>query len=154
MQIKETFVSLHVYACASQMISELQETELSEDINQLFYYTEDYEQMVDDFFYNKAEEEIKEILDEYDVENITDLDYPEFVRDKDMNIIYREPYEFWIVSDYLFNNLKENGYIVAEFLGFNIWGRETTGQAISLDYAISQITEQMQILEGQQNEWK
>ena len=65
-----------------------------------------------------------------------------------------EPYEFWIVTDWLGDKLKAQGEIVADFMGFTIWGRTTTGQAILLDYVISKICHDLEILEGQENEWK
>ncbi|KAK2245412.1 hypothetical protein XC29_00725 [Clostridioides difficile] len=62
-----------------------------------------------------------------------------------------EIYEFWIVSEWLCNKLKELGEVVIP--SENIWGRGCTGQSISLDYVISKICEDMEILEGQKYEW-
>ena len=51
-----------------------------------------------------------------------------------------EVYEWWIVSDWLYRRLKEQGEVVCDdFHGLTIWGRQTTGQAIYMDYVISQI---------------
>lgn len=52
-----------------------------------------------------------------------------------------EVYEHWIVSDLLANHLRENGMLVEEFLGFTIWGRTCTGQAIAMDGDIQDIAE-------------
>lgn len=65
-----------------------------------------------------------------------------------------EIYEYWSVSSWLADKLKEKGQIIINECGFCIWGRQTTGQAILLDYVISQICEDLEILEGQKNEWK
>jgi hypothetical protein len=51
----------------------------------------------------------------------------------------REPYEFWIVSDYFAHKLKENNELLTNHWGFWIWGRETTGQSILLDYVFQKI---------------
>lgn len=66
---------------------------------------------------------------------------------------YPEVYEWWIVSDWFAKRLKENGQVVYEGYMNPIWGRQTTGQAILLDYVISKIAYDMEILEGQSNEW-
>ncbi len=64
----------------------------------------------------------------------------------------QEIYEWWLVSSYLCEKLKAKGQPVIEEQ--NIWGRCTTGQAILLDYVIGKIAQDMEILEGQKNEWK
>lgn len=48
-----------------------------------------------------------------------------------------EPYEYWIVSSWLIDKLKDHGEMVME--GENIWARQTTGQAILLDSVIYEI---------------
>jgi hypothetical protein len=63
----------------------------------------------------------------------------------------QEVFEWWLVSDFLCRKLNELGHPVIE--DHNIWGRCTTGQAILLDYAITQICAEMEILEGQANSW-
>lgn len=64
---------------------------------------------------------------------------------------YAEIYEWWLVSGFLVEKLKQNGGCVIDFE--NIWGRQTTGQAILLDGIISRICYDMEILEGQKYEW-
>lgn len=66
---------------------------------------------------------------------------------------YFEAYEFWAVDDFLGRKLKEAGEMVEDIFGLTVWGRCTTGQAILLDYVISQICENMGILEGQESDW-
>ena len=63
----------------------------------------------------------------------------------------QEIYEYWLVSGYLVEKLKEQGECVIECE--NIWCRCTTGQAILLDGVISRICSDMEILEGQENDW-
>lgn len=64
-----------------------------------------------------------------------------------------EIFEWWAVSEFLYRKLKENGRCVVDAGSCYLWGRTTTGQAILLDYVISQICADMGILEGQENSW-
>jgi hypothetical protein len=64
-----------------------------------------------------------------------------------------EIFEWWVVSEFLYRKLKENGYCVVDAGSCYIWGRTTTGQAILLDYVITRICAEMEILEGQDNSW-
>jgi len=51
-----------------------------------------------------------------------------------------EALEFWIVMPWFGDKLKKRGEIVnKDFLGFCIWGRTTSGQAISLDWVVQDI---------------
>lgn len=47
-----------------------------------------------------------------------------------------EVYEHWIVSNWLGRKLTEQGHTVREIFNMTIWGRPTTGQAISMDGVI------------------
>jgi len=71
---------------------------------------------------------------------------------EDLESEAQEVFEWWKVSNYLLEKLKALGHPVIE--EENIWGRCTTGQAILLDYSITQISAEMEILEGQPNSWK
>ena len=52
----------------------------------------------------------------------------------------REVFEYYIVSDYLADELQERGEVIEhDFYGLTIWGRTTTGQAISMDWVIQDI---------------
>lgn len=63
----------------------------------------------------------------------------------------QEVFEWWAVSDYLAEKLESHkGCIIKSH---NYWGRCTTGQAILLDYVITKICADMEILEGQTNSW-
>lgn len=64
----------------------------------------------------------------------------------------QEVYEWWMCSDWLIGKLKDQGEPVLVDEG--IWGRTCTGQSILLDHVISVICEELEILEGQKNEWK
>ena len=74
--------------------------------------------------------------------------------DKDIEQEPQEILEWWIVTEYLYNKLKEKGQPVLEWGNNCYWGRTCSGQAISLDGVITVICKDMEILEGQANEWK
>ncbi len=65
----------------------------------------------------------------------------------------QEIFEWWIVTEYLYNKLKTLGEPVLEWGNNCYWGRCTTGQAILLDRVISEICDDMEILEGQKYQW-
>lgn len=69
-------------------------------------------------------------------------EYEEIANHFDLDPEYIEVYEHWIVDDYFAQELKEHDQVVGEFAGFTIWGRCTTGQAISLDWVIRQIVKE------------
>ena len=66
----------------------------------------------------------------------------------------QEIFEWWIVTDYLAEKLSEKGEPVVEWGNNHYWGRTCMGQSILLDGVISSICHDMEILEGQTNEWK
>jgi hypothetical protein len=64
-----------------------------------------------------------------------------------------EVLEWWAVSNMAARDLRERGQVIIEDYGLNIWGRQTSGQAILLDAVWGLIAEDLQILEGQECEW-
>jgi len=72
---------------------------------------------------------------------------------KDLESEPSEIFEWWLISDYLFDKLRDKGYPIIDFSNGYLWGRTTTGQAILLDGIISHICAEMGILEGQENAW-
>jgi hypothetical protein len=155
-EIKGKFVGREVVQNCSQLITHLLQTmhdgamhDYYDELTNLGYSL-DYETAAENegwefnedlnLWVNEDEEETYETAEDVcDGENID----PEYI----------EPYEFWIVSDYLGDKLKEKEQIVEEVFGLTIWGRCTTGQAILLDHVISQICDDLEILEGQKNDW-
>jgi len=63
-----------------------------------------------------------------------------------------EVYSWYIVSPWLCDKLKGMGEVVIE--NESLWGRGACGQSISLDWVIGSICKNLEILEGQQYEWK
>lgn len=78
---------------------------------------------------------------------LTEYDYDR------LNISPVEVYEWWAVSNWLGEKLREHGCVVIDAWGKSYWGRECTGQAISLDSCIVNIAADMGILEGMEHEW-
>ena len=156
-RIKSDFVSREVYCCASSLIYQLQEDghyqdeiiefslkdeirkeDLIRDIKQ--DYKEECKEYLEDNF-----TEIPE-LDDLDEEELKELAYGLNIEIDD----YEEPIEaleYWIVSDWLANKLESYGELVTkDFLGLTIWGRTCSGQAILLDWVISQICNDLDML--------
>lgn len=63
----------------------------------------------------------------------------EFDRDPEQRVAY----EHWIVSNWLARKLAAEGEITGEFAGLTIWGRCTTGQAISMDGVIQSLAAEL-----------
>jgi len=77
-------------------------------------------------------------------EELCSLYYGELIEGTEDEPEYEEIFEHWIVSEYLADRLEEKGEsITRNFYGFTIWGRSCTGQAISMDYVIGKIYEEL-----------
>ena len=56
----------------------------------------------------------------------------------------KEVFEWWAVSDWLANKLGAHGCVLHRaFYGLTLWGRCTTGQAISMDHVIECIVREL-----------
>ncbi len=171
-RIKERFVGQHIIYNVSYMISELaKNAEIAEEENLYDLMSQDdWETPVDYYIENKMSNtecvdwlnENTEIDDRgYRINGKKELikclededQYQEFAAEFDIDPEQIEAYEHWIVSSYLKDKLAEKGKMTGDVLGLDIWGRTTTGQAILLDLVISEICSDMNILEGQSNEW-
>ena len=65
----------------------------------------------------------------------------------------QEIYEWWFVTEWLYEELKAHGEPVINSKYGYLWGRGATGQAILLDGVMGQIAEELEILEGQRSDW-
>lgn len=175
-EIKRRFVQREVYACVTSMVEYILKKSF-EDSEAPFSWND-----VENYYRDYSEEisSLKEKLDELNIEldelegaleseEISEEEYEERKEEleekineieneiEDLEAKQEETpeiYEWWIVSYWLGKKLKEYGEVVI-YDGLDyIWGRQTTGQAIYLDYVIHKICEELKILEGQQNEWK
>ena len=66
----------------------------------------------------------------------------------------QEIYEYWFVAKWLAEKLEEKGEVIIYHFNSPIWGRQASGQAILLDGVISEICEDLEILDGQRYSWK
>ena len=68
---------------------------------------------------------------------------------------HAEVFEWWAVSDWFGEKLKEKGEVVIDTVwGKTYWGRCTTNQAISLDGVIFDIAYDMEILKDMEHSWE
>lgn len=65
-----------------------------------------------------------------------------------------EVFEWYFVNEMLADDLEKRNEVIVRHFNSPLWGRQGTGQAILLDSVISEIATDMEILEGQVNEWK
>ena len=143
--IKTKFVEREVLTCASYLMQEL--------FNQGVAHYEDIE--------NGGNYKCPNCGDMMDLEDFKVNKKGEYkcptckaLSDEEPEYEYHEIYEWWIVTDWLFDLLKEEGQPVMEFFNLSLWGRCTTGQSILLDGVMTRICSKLEILEGQANEWK
>ena len=68
-------------------------------------------------------------------------DAKNYIEDKETGE-YPEIFEFWAVSEWLGDRLKEKDEVIFKMLDFIVWGRQATGQAIKLDEVIQEIAKE------------
>ena len=155
--IKSDFVGREVYCCASSLIyqlqqdghytdeimefslkDELREEDLKDEIRE--YYKKELKEYLKDRF---TEETSLEVLDTEELKDLADdlnIDIDNFIEPE-------EALEHWIVSDWLADKLEAYGELITkDFLGLTIWGRTCSGQAIMLDWVISKICNDLDML--------
>jgi len=170
-KIKGDFIDQHVNMCVSYLMEELfkaspyvdrntADLPNYEDVENLYFYPE-YNGTHAQFeggSYEELQTEIERLKDlmlecTEDEDETTSQIEDEIQALEDLESEPQEVYEWWAVSEYLFEKLKAQGAPVLEYANMYIWGRCTAGQAILLDYAITKICAEMEILEGQSNPW-
>lgn len=53
-----------------------------------------------------------------------------------------EFYEFWSITEWLYEKLKEKGEVVFEYLDFYVWARQATGSSLALSPALQEIAKE------------
>lgn len=181
-QIKGEFVANHVYCNVNSLVEyclskgfedsnspvnldELENyytfPEWSKDLQGETLYFEGGTQEQKDSFLAEFERLIEESENLLESEKISELTHERNVElieeaKEEFENLESEPqevFEWWAVSEYLFRQLRERGYVVIITGSCYVWGRTTTGQAILLDGIISRICADMEILDGQSNSW-
>lgn len=146
-KIKERFINREVFMSGNTIISELMEC--SSDFNMLVMEActisdEDLIEVYHDCYEGNtvltgsAKDKREQII--------------AYMQDFGLNM--REILEYWFVSPWLAEKLKDKGEVIIEGYDAPIWGRTTSGQHMLLDSVISHICADLEILEGQANEWK
>ena len=54
-----------------------------------------------------------------------------------------EVLEWWLVTPYMADMLKSNGEVILAWYDCYWWGRQTSGQALTMDYVIQKIAKEM-----------
>jgi len=159
-RIKGEFIAKHVYCNVNSMVEyilnkgfEDGDAPFSLDDVDNFYTYPEYTGTYANFEGGNEDAKQKEVdrLSNIQVDNGDDLIESEIQDLKDLESEPQEVFEWWMVSSFLAEKLQEMGHPIID--SENIWGRCTTGQAILLDYAMTQICADMEILEGQRNSW-
>jgi hypothetical protein len=172
-KIKGKLVERDVYALATHLVEYIlshsfddnprQENEAPftiDDIQNMYIYPEYFGAYAN--FEGGSEEELNEEIERLkEIEIKVNPDNKELVKVQEdiaeLESLEEEPqeiFEWWIVSKWLGNRLEAEGEPVINDGVHIYWGRTCTGQAILLDSVISQIAYDLEILEGQANEWK
>lgn len=177
-KIKDKFIGIHVHACVTSMAECILNSDVNnppfcgDDIENFYAYPEFSETLLGESLYfgggsedlynefkenfERLKDESKELNDDGKISDEMYLRNIELIEEKeyDFEQLESEPqeiFEYWILSSFLIDKLSQLGHPVIK--SENIWGRCTTGQSIMLDYAITKICADMEILEGQDNSW-
>lgn len=101
----------------------------------------------------ETEEEAKDCICHYKETMYKCPTCEKYFLESDVETEPQEIYTWYRVSGFLYNKLLEYGEPVLDGPNGYYWGRGTFGQAILLDWVISQICADMEILEGQAHDW-
>ena len=156
-RIKGDFVSREVYCCASSLIYQLQQDGHYQD--EILEFSCKDELRTEDLI-NDIKKDYKEELEEYLRDNFTEIPKLEDLDEEELKELayglnisiddYEEAVEaleHWIISDWLADKLEAYGELITkDFLGLTIWGRTCSGQAILLDWVISKICDDLDML--------
>ena len=159
------FVGREVHYCASYLISELAKDEKHMDDLYPILSQEDYEQGARDHINARdSRDELLSLAEYYGDQDLDDLKklnddelkeaiytalnsshWQDYCEGEQIDPYTNEALEHWIVSDWLADRLADKGEMIEkDFLGLTIWGRTTSGQAISMDYVIQSIYNDLQ----------
>jgi hypothetical protein len=73
-----------------------------------------------------------------------DSEYVEIGQHFNLDPDYNEIYEYWTIPEgWTARDLIDEGQVVFEFAGLRIWGRQTSGQSISIDGVIRRIVKDL-----------
>ena len=106
------------------------------------------ERQLDDFVSREVAQCVSGLMEEILSKEIISIDDVENLYQDNEETGESEPQEvleWWIVSKWFYEKLKEQGEVVVSYDGFNhFWGRTCSGQAISMDSVIEHIWDSIQ----------
>jgi len=145
--IKGKFINREVYLCQSYLIDEILNVSSQYDTGLLTY--DDIENL-----YSGFDKQIVAlaVCPSCGTE-VTEIDSDTGVCEECFESEPAEIFEWWLVSEYLYKELKNRKQPVMTDGQCFWWGRCTTGQGILLDAVITDICADMEILEGQTHDW-
>jgi len=157
MKTVEEMVLSHVIYRTTEIVFKI----INEDVDDWTHllFSHDWEEAALQFVFNEMrEDDLREFLwirdENHDHISENDLDSlrkrvwflldssecSDFCLGNDLEPQLSDVYAYWIVSDWLVHHLELRREVVERgFYGLTIWGRQTTGQAISMDRAITDI---------------
>jgi len=158
-EIKRKFVDREVIYCVSALVYELAKKaehfgDYEDDLYDAFRGIPDYEEAATQNGWR--ENDISGFTEKHSGEVSDAENWQELCEEQNIEVDDYTPeiFEHWIITDWLADKLENHGHkVLRDFFGLTIWCRPTTGQAILLDGVISQICADMEILEGQANDW-
>ena len=152
----DELVRREVIYCVSSLMSDLRDViqhldaEMQEKYYELGYAPADYEEAASQEgwqrYYLAGGEEDTAIFvnDDGRVDRVNES-WEMLCIDNGIEAEGREVYEFWLLSNWFGDKLEAKGErVVRDFLGLNaVWGRTCTGQMISCDGVIEEITKEL-----------
>jgi hypothetical protein len=133
-RITKERLSSHVLSSANDLIAHCRR-----------HQTETYPNELSKIIYQPDWSATFEALDELPegFEEFTEREKQQWALSHDLSPEYRDALEHWCVSPWLFRQLETKGEMVAEILGFHIWGRPTSGQSVYLDSVMQEIASEL-----------
>ncbi len=142
----DDFVGREVYYNLSTLVHEIAKDEAHQEDLFPVLIQDDYESAAYDAGWREFTDKhgVNCYRDENDGATWAAKDWETLCRENDIEPFQNEALEHWLVSDWLADNLEAAGeMIIRDFMGLTIWGRTTSGQAISIDYVICKIHDEM-----------
>lgn len=169
-KIKSKFVERHVFAKVNTLVEfALANPDHNppftwDDVSNIYYYedwtgehysAEEREEKLSEYrqYIDHLEESIGE-WPTYEERDTRDLLLDAYNDLRDARCQRQEIIEWWLVSDWLAEKLDEHKESIVSDGNNHYWGRKTSGQALKMDEVIHNICDDLQILEGQPDEWQ
>jgi hypothetical protein len=154
MMTAEDLVRREVIYCVSSLIYELSQiqehldSESQELLVELGYASGDSEEAASEEGWVKYTLENKEESIFVNEDGTVDREsetWDDLCLEHDIEVPVREVYEHWLITGWFARRLEEKGErVVRDLFGLDwIWGRTTTGQAISIDRVVEEIVQEL-----------